>query len=182
MACRCPHKLTRAHAVSRRLKNSHALDQVTITCPGQPPETVLTAEDLALWTGRLACTDPGWTLGSTLAQGVPTPGSQAREPDELVPILAAVHDACDAMSHLASADRRQVRTLASAGQLLTAAGAAPDTLDMPSALAPAPPDRIGALLTPYEFTARASADAGVVTRSFPFWSRRMMAASSRSTR
>ena len=63
------------------------------------------------------------------------------------------------MNRLASADRRQVRALAAAGRLLAATGAAPDILDMLGPLAPAPPDRIGALLTLYEFTARASADA-----------------------
>jgi hypothetical protein len=74
-------------------------------------------------------------------------------------VLAAVHDACDAMSRTASADRRQVRALAAAGQVLVAAGPEPGTLDMLGPLAPARPDRIGALLTLYRFTAQASAEA-----------------------
>jgi len=74
-------------------------------------------------------------------------------------VLAAVRDACDAMSGIASADRRQVRSLAAAGQVLVAAGPEPGTLDMLGPLAPARPDRIGALLTLYQCTAQASAEA-----------------------
>jgi hypothetical protein len=74
-------------------------------------------------------------------------------------VLAAVHDACDAMNRIASADQRQVRALAAAGQVLVAAGPEPGTLDMLGPLAPARPDRIGALLTLYQYTAQASAEA-----------------------
>jgi hypothetical protein len=102
-------------ARSRLLGIAHALDQVTTPHPGQLPQTAVTAEDLALWTGRLAYTDPGWTLDSASAPGLRSPRSPAREPDEAAHVLAAVHDACDAMNHLADADRRQVRALASAG-------------------------------------------------------------------
>ena len=74
-------------------------------------------------------------------------------------VLAAVHDACDAMSRIASADRRQVRALAAAGQVLAAVGPEPAILDMLGSLTPARPDRIGALLTLYQYTAQATADA-----------------------
>jgi hypothetical protein len=74
-------------------------------------------------------------------------------------VLAAVHDACDAMSRIAFADRRQVRALAAAGQVLVAAGPEPGTLDMLGPLAPARPDRIGAMLTLYHYTAQASTEA-----------------------
>ena len=63
------------------------------------------------------------------------------------------------MSRIASADRRQVRALATAGQFLVAAGPKPGTLDMLGPLAVARPDRIGALLTLYRYTAKASAEA-----------------------
>jgi hypothetical protein len=74
-------------------------------------------------------------------------------------VLAAVQDASDAMNRIASADRRQVRALAAAGQVLVAAGPEPATLDMLGPLAPARPDRIGALLTLCHYTAQASAEA-----------------------
>jgi hypothetical protein len=74
-------------------------------------------------------------------------------------VLAAVQDASDAMSRIASADRRRVRALAAAGQVLVAAGPEPGTLDMLGPLAPARLDRIGALLTLYQYAAQASAEA-----------------------
>ena len=74
-------------------------------------------------------------------------------------VLAAVLDACDAMTRIAAADRRQVHTLAGAGRLLAAAGPDPATLDMLGPVAPARADRIGALLTLYQYTAQASAEA-----------------------
>jgi hypothetical protein len=63
------------------------------------------------------------------------------------------------MSRIASADRRQVRALAGAGQILAVAAPEPGTLDMLGPLASARPDRIGALLTLYHYTAQASAEA-----------------------
>ena len=143
----------------RWLGIAHALDQVTTSSQEQFTPTAAAAGDLALWTGRLAHADPGWSPGSKPAHGRGPMGNLAHEPGEAARLLAAAHEACDAMNCLASADRRQVQALASAGRLLAATGPGPDTLDMLGPLAPAPPDRTGALLTLYEFTARASADA-----------------------
>ena len=143
----------------RWLGIAHALDQITTSSQEQFTPTATAAGDLALQTGRLAHDDPAWNPGSKPAQGGRSPGSLAREPGEDARVLDAVRQACDAMNRLASADRRQVRALAGAGRLLAVTGAAPDILDMLGPLAPAPPDRIGSLLTLYEFTARASADA-----------------------
>jgi hypothetical protein len=65
------------------------------------------------------------------------------------------------MTRIAAADRRQVRALTGAGKILAAAGPDPATLDMLGPVAPARPDRIGALLTLYQYTAQASAEATV---------------------
>ena len=143
----------------RWLGIAHALDQITTSSQEQFTPTAAAAGDLALQTGRLAHADPGWSPGSKPAHGRGPMGSLAHEPGEAARLLAAAHEACDAMNRLASADRRQVHALASAGRLLAATAPGPDTLDMLGPLAPAPPDRTGALLTLYEFTARASADA-----------------------
>ena len=138
---------------------AHALDQVTTSSQERLTQAAAAAGDLALWTGRLAHADPDWNPGTKPAQEERSPGSLVREPGEAAGVLAAAHEACDAMDRFADADRRQVRALASAGQLLAATGPGPDTLDMLGPLAPAPPDRVGALLTLYDFTARATADA-----------------------
>jgi hypothetical protein len=143
---------------SRWLGIAHALDQVASANQDQPAPVAIAAGDLALWTGRLAYSDPGWTLASGPAPAG-RPGEHPREPGEMTEVLAAVHDACGAMSRIASADRRQVHALAAAGQVLVTAGPEPGTLDMLGPLAPARPDRIGALLTLYQYTAQASAEA-----------------------
>ena len=56
------------------------------------------------------------------------------------------------------ADRRQVRALATAGQVLAAAGPDPATLDLHGPVASARPDRVGALLTLYQYTTQASTE------------------------
>jgi hypothetical protein len=144
---------------TRWLGIAHALDQVTTSNQDQPSPVAAAAGDLALWTGRLAYANPGWTLASGPAPAARPGEEHSREPREMTEILAAVHEACDAMSRIASADRRQVRALATAGQVLVAAGPEPGTLDMLGPLAAARPDRIGALLTLYQYTAQASAEA-----------------------
>ena len=58
-------------------------------------------------TGRLAYANPGWTLASGQAPAARPGEGHSREPSELTEVLAAVHDAYDAMSRIASADRRQ---------------------------------------------------------------------------
>ena len=144
---------------TRWLGIAHALDQVTTSNQDQPTPVAAAAGDLALWTGRLAYADPGWTLADGPAPAARPGEERSREPGEMPEVLAAVHDACDAMSRIASADRRQVRALTAAGQVLVAAGPEPGTLDMLGPLAPARPDRIGALHTLYQYTAQASAEA-----------------------
>ena len=150
---------------TRWLGIAHALDQVA-TSNQEPPSPVATAaSDLALWTGRLAYSNPGWTLAGRPARATEPGEEHSRKPGEMKEVLAAVRDACDAMSRTASADRRQVRALAAAGQVLVAAGPEPSTLDMLGPLAPARPDRIGALLTLYHYTAQASAEATTTASS-----------------
>ncbi|MFI5065313.1 MAG: hypothetical protein ACHP9Z_15255 [Streptosporangiales bacterium] len=143
----------------RWLGIARALDQVTTSSQQQPSPVAAAAGDLALWTGRLARADPAWTPASRPLRRAGQGEAPSREPGDVAGVLAAVHDACDAMTRIAAADRQQVRSLTGAGQILAAAGPGPATLDMPGPVAPARPDRIGALLTLYQYTAQASADA-----------------------
>ena len=148
-----------SRARTRWLGIARALDQVTTSSQQQPSPVAAEASDLALWTGRLAYADPGWTPASRPPRGAGQEEAPSREPGEVTGVLAAVLDACDAMTRIAAADRRQVRALTGAGQILAAAGPDPATLDMLGPVAPARPDRIGALLTLYQYTAQASAEA-----------------------
>ena len=54
-------------ARTRWLGLARALDQVTTTSQQQPSPVAAEAGDLALWTGRLAHADPGWTPGQQAA-------------------------------------------------------------------------------------------------------------------
>jgi hypothetical protein len=117
-----------ARARTRWLGIAHSLDQVTTSNQEQPSAVAAAASDLALWTGRLAYADPRWTMARGPAHAARPREERPREPGEVQEVLAAAHDACDAMSRIASADRRQVRALAAAGQVLVAAGPEPGTL------------------------------------------------------
>ena len=75
------------------------------------------------------------------------PADATRELGEVPGVLAAVHDACDTMTRIATVGRRQVRALTGARKILAAARPDPAALDMLGPLAPARIDRIGALLT-----------------------------------
>jgi len=144
---------------TRWLGVAHALDQVASSNHEPPSPLAAVAGDLALWTGRVAYANPAWTLASGPVPAARPGEAASREPSEMREVLAAVHDACDAMSRIASADQRQVRALAGAGQVLVAGGPEPRTLDILGPVAPARPDRIGALLILYHYTAHASAAA-----------------------
>ena len=115
--------------------------------------------DLALCTVRLAYADPAWTPSSG-------PGHQPRPPQDLAPqpadvplALAAVRNACDALTSQAYAQRERIRTAANAGRLLVPARSLPATMDIPRPFAPALPDHVYALLQLCEDTAEAAAEA-----------------------
>ena len=87
-----------SRARTRWLGLARALDQVTTSSQQQPSPVAAAASDLTLWTGRLAYTDPGWTPASRPSRRA-TPGeAPSREPGERTGVLAAVGDACDAMT------------------------------------------------------------------------------------
>ena len=54
-------------ARSRWLAVAHALDQITTDTQDHLSQAAVGANDLALWTGRLAYADPSWTLASKRA-------------------------------------------------------------------------------------------------------------------
>jgi hypothetical protein len=76
---------------------AHALDQVTTSNQDQPSPLAVAAGDLALWTGRLAYANPAWTLASGPAAAARPEEERSRKPSEMTEVLAAAHDACDAM-------------------------------------------------------------------------------------
>ena len=115
--------------------------------------------DLALWTGRLAYTDPSWTPALGPAHPTRSADTLAPDPADLSGVVAAVHEAFHTLSRLAEADHRQIAAAAQAGRLLVPTRSLPDRFDIPAPFAPAPQDRIDGLLTAYHGAAARSAQA-----------------------
>ena len=74
-------------------------------------------------------------------------------------MIAAVHQATETLTQIAAADHSQVQAAAQAGRLLVPTRSLPDRFDIPHPFAPAPPDRINALLDAYHNARTASAQA-----------------------
>jgi hypothetical protein len=110
-----------------------------------------------LWTGRLAYTDPRWTPALGPSHAARTPQNLAPEPGDLSAVISAVHQASQTLAQVAAADHSQIRAAAEAGRLLVPTRSLPDTFDIPHPFAPAPPDRVNALLDAYHEAGTASA-------------------------
>jgi hypothetical protein len=139
------------------LAAAQAWSRITTDTRGTISPAAAEAADLALWTGRMAYADPGWTLDySPFSLHRP---SQDLAPDhgDLANVVAAVHQACETLTSLAAADHAQIGTAARAGRLLVPTRSLPDTFDVPHPFAPAPRDRIRDLLATYHDARTASA-------------------------
>ena len=115
--------------------------------------------DLALWTGRLAYTDPTWTPALGPAHPTRPADTLAPDPADLPGVVAAVHQAFHTLSRLAEADHRQIHAAAQAGRLLVPTRSLPDHFDIPHPFAPAPQARTDALLATYHHASTRSAQA-----------------------
>ena len=141
------------------LRAAQALGQVTTDTPRRRPYHVPELGDLALWTGRLAYADPGWTLSAGAGWEPRPPRELAPGPGDVRAAVAAVHHACDAVTSLAYAERERFRTAAGAGRVLVPTRTLPGAMDVPRPFAPALPNRVHALLACYEDAARAGGEA-----------------------
>jgi len=141
------------------LRVARSLDQVTSDIRGHVPADTAAARDLALWTGRLAYADPEWTLASGPGQPARPAGNLAAGPQETALVVAAVHHASDALQQLADVHHRQAHAAARADRFLVPTRSLPSTYDIPRPYAPAPPDRIGLVLTAYQHASTASSEA-----------------------
>jgi hypothetical protein len=120
------------------------------------PDAAETA-DLALWTGRLAYTDPAWTPALGPSHTTRTPEALAPRPHDLPAVVAAIHQATETLTQIAAAGHGQIRAAAQAGRLLVPTRSLPDRFDIPHPFAPAPRDRVDALLNAYHNARTASA-------------------------
>jgi hypothetical protein len=141
------------------LHTARAWYQVTSDTRGTIAPDAAQNGDLALWTGRLAYADPAWTPALGLSHPTRTPQALAPEPGDLPAVVAAVHQAAETLTQIAAADHGQIRAAAQAGRLLVPTRSLPDRFDIPHPFAPAPRDRVDALLSAYDTARTASAGA-----------------------
>jgi hypothetical protein len=153
----------RAAAAARTtwLAAAQAWSRITTDARAAISPAAAEAADLALWTGRIAYADPGWTPTDSPFSAHRPPQALAPEPGDMGNVVAAVHQACETLTSLAAADHAQIGTAARAGRLLVPTRSLPDTFDVPHPFAPAPRDRIRALLATYHDARTASAQATV---------------------
>jgi hypothetical protein len=126
---------------------------------GRTPAATTDLSDLVLRLGRLAWNDPGWT--PERARGIPMRAAAdlAPGPWQLRAVVAAVHQAADALGRVAAADRDAVTLADRVERLYVTTRSLPDGYDVPRLYATAPLDRTEPLLNAYQAAANASARA-----------------------
>ena len=106
--------------------------------------------DLVLWTGRLAYTNPAWTPAGPHASPVRTGSAIAGTAAMLTDVVTALHQADDALVHIAGNDRESVRSAAAQGNLSVPTRLLTAECDVPYRYTPALPAMIDALLITYD--------------------------------
>jgi len=89
------------------------------------------ATDLALWTGKLAHADTDWTLSLGPGQPVRPAADLAPRLADVPGVVAAVHEASDALGMLATANLEQARQAVHGRRLLVATRSLPEKYDIP---------------------------------------------------
>lgn len=89
------------------------------------------AGDLALWTGKLAHADADWTLSLGPGQPVRLATGLAPQIADVPGVVAAVHEASDALGTLATANLEQARQAVHGRRLLVATKSLPEKYDIP---------------------------------------------------
>ncbi len=118
-----------------------------------PASTVL--GDLVLRTGRLAFDNPSWTPSAA-----PPPPRRAIADVRMV--VAALHQAADALAVTAAADRASVWAAFRANRLYVPTRTVDDRANIPRRFAPAPEERVDLLIAAYQPVIAASRQAASV--------------------
>jgi hypothetical protein len=138
---------------------ARALRQVTTDTRGHLSPAAAEARDLALWTGRLAYTDPTWTPSSGPHHPARPPQELAARPGDVPQVVAAVHHAGEALALLAETEHDQLRAAAHAGRILVPTRTLPDDYNIPRPYATALPEHTGPLLARYRDARQATRQA-----------------------
>jgi hypothetical protein len=119
-----------------------------------PSPVAAEMDDLILGIGRLAYRNPGWTPACGDASLARTPADLAPGADGISTVLAAVHHAIDALTHIAVTDQRCVRQAAADHRLYIPTRLLPEDCDIPYRYAPAPRSRVTDLLDGYRLAVK----------------------------
>jgi hypothetical protein len=154
-----------AHEAARDnwLRVARALDGIGTHIRGYITPDTTDARDLSLWTGRLAYANPEWTPASGPRQPARPSTDLLSSPDRLTAVIAAVHHGGDALKYLVATHEQQVLLATSHGQLHVATRSLPEDYHYPRRLGPAPPVIASMILTTYEETRTAVAEAAAAT-------------------
>ena len=95
------------------------------------------ASDLLLRMGRLVWDNPQWTPARACRGPRRDPAALAPGPDAFTAVLAAAHQAADALARVAITDTDTVQAAAQAGRLFVPTRSLPTGFDVPRAYAPA---------------------------------------------
>ena len=121
------------------------LERLTTETRGQASPVVPEIGDLVLRMGQLAWDDPQWTPARRSAATPRDLASLTSSDADIAAVIGAVHQAADAVAHIAAADLQAVSTADGAARLYVRP--APCLMDMTSlANATAPTDRTTPLL------------------------------------
>lgn len=125
-----------------------------------PPATGLTdASDLVLRIGRLTWDDPHWTPAHSHRAPARPSAALAPDDDAVKAVIAAVHQAVDAMAVVAWADGDAVKTASASGRLYVPTRTLPARYNVPHPFAPAPDSQLRELRKTYDNALDASHDA-----------------------
>jgi hypothetical protein len=147
------------HTRDSWLSVTHALGQFTSDMDGRICAEATDAHGLALWTGRLAYTDPAWTPANSPSRGTRSAAEFATTPDVTATVVAAVHHASDSLQHLAAAHQQQAQIAARGHRLLVPAASLQAGYYIASRYRPAPPYRAHQLIADYQVAGTASRQA-----------------------
>jgi len=147
---------------------ARTLWRITIETPDEVAQLPGETSDLALWTGRLTYTDPGWTLTSGPAHQTRQPTALARNLADIRLLISAVHHTLDSLEANAGAEYDQLHAAARAGRILV------PSLSLPRAqtrdpFTAAPLSRIADLLGVYSTAGQASAHAAHAACGIAAW-------------
>jgi hypothetical protein len=124
-----------------------------------PAQAATDASDLVLRMGRLVWDDPHWTPARSRQAPRRSPAALAPERDMVTTVLAAVHEAADALACLAKAGMDAVEAASAAGRLYVPTRSLPENYNVPRPFATAPVSRCEVLHEVYRAAMTASVQA-----------------------